>query len=112
MGKRFDLRAALLGSRRRTAGRLDASAGGHEHVRRDVDTALVIEAARLVVATRLATRAVLQRHLSVTSDVADQLLGRLEHCEVVGPALPGRGHRVIATTGELPGIISEFERRG
>jgi hypothetical protein len=81
-------------------------------VERGVDAALVIEAARLVVTTRLATSGVLQRQLGVTSDVADQLLVRLEHCEVVGPSDRCNRRRVLAAPGELPEIIAECQRRG
>jgi hypothetical protein len=106
MGKRFDLRGRILGKRR-------VAPADHavRHVD-SVDTALIIEAARLVVTTRLATRTVLERHLYVTGDVADQLLARLEHCEVVGPEQSERPRRVLTTSGELPGVIEEFQRRG
>lgn len=77
-----------------------------------VDTALVIEAARHVVTTRVATRTSLVRHLQVAPEVADQLLARLEHCEVIAPAEPEQAHRVLSTSGQLPGIIDEFRRRG
>ena len=77
-----------------------------------VDTALIIEAARHVVTTRVATRASLVRHLQVAPAVADQLLVRLEHCEVIAPAEPEQAHRVLSTSGQLPGIIDEFSRRG
>ncbi|PYY64414.1 hypothetical protein DEJ30_08085 [Curtobacterium sp. MCPF17_003] len=76
-----------------------------------VDTALIIEAARHVVTTRVATRASLVRHLQVAPTVADQLLARLEHCEVIASAAPGQAHRVLSTSGELPGIIDEFRHR-
>lgn len=79
---------------------------------REVDTALIIEAARLVVTTRVATPASLERHLYVTPPVADQLLSRLEHCEVVGSAQPGRRRPVLTTSAELPGVVEEFRRRG
>ncbi|RKR74738.1 hypothetical protein C8E83_1867 [Frondihabitans australicus] len=86
---------------------------GHSRTRpeHDVDTALIIEAARHVVTTRVATQASLARHLFVAPIMADELLARLEHCEVVGPATPGPSRRVLATSAELPGIIAEFERR-
>jgi hypothetical protein len=83
---------------------------GHEH--RRVDTALVIEAARHVVTTRIATRTSLARHLYIAPETAAQLLAKLEHCEVIAPARPGQAHRVLATSGELPGLIEEFRRRG
>jgi len=77
-----------------------------------VDTALIIEAARHVVTRRVATRMSLVRHLEVSPEVADHLLARLEHCEVIAPALPGHAHRVLSTPGQLSGIIDEFRRRG
>lgn len=79
---------------------------------RGVDTALIIEAARLVVTTRVATAVSLERHLFVAPPVADQLLARLEHCEVVGPAQPGGRRPVLTTSAELPGVVDEFRRRG
>lgn len=81
-----------------------------EPAARSVDTALVIEAARLVVTTRMATRTLLMRQLSVTGEVADRLLGRLEHCEVIS-AGNGERHRVLTTSGQLPGVVAEFRRR-
>lgn len=78
---------------------------------RSVDTALIIEAARLVVTTRLATKTLLMRQLYVTGEAAEQLLGRLEHCEVITAAGPGGSHRVLTTSGRLPDVIEEFKRR-
>ncbi|WIB67868.1 hypothetical protein DEI93_02160 [Curtobacterium sp. MCBD17_035] len=100
-------RAAALGRSARTNDEHSV------HVRDvSVDTALVIEAARQVVTTRIATRASLTRHLYVAPEIADDLLAKLEHCEVIGPNAPGRRRHVITTSGELPGIIEEFRRRG
>ena len=50
-----------------------------------VDTALVIEAARHVVTTRIATRTSLGRYLYIAPETAAQLLVKLEHCEVIAP---------------------------
>jgi hypothetical protein len=82
-----------------------------EHSYRNVDTALIIEAARLVVTTRLATKTLVMRHLSVSGATAERLLARLEHCEVIAPAAAGQSHRVLTTSGELPAVVEEFARR-
>lgn len=78
---------------------------------RALDVDLIIEAARLVVTTRLATRTLLIRKLDVTGHVADQLLLKLEHCEVIAPPEPGRAQRVLTTSAQLPGVVEEFRRR-
>ncbi|WP_147430135.1 hypothetical protein [Frondihabitans australicus] len=109
MGKRIRLRDFLPGGGRKSRGSREH--GTHESVQRSVDTALIIEAARHVVATRVATQASLGRHLYVAPAVADHLLTRLEHCKVIAPARNGQPHRVIATSAELPGLIEEFQRR-
>jgi hypothetical protein len=72
---------------------------------------LTIQAARLVVSTRVASPALFMRHLYVTRDVAEQLLGRLELCTVIAPTTPGKLTRVIVTTAQLPGLIAKFEQR-
>lgn len=77
-----------------------------------LDVEVIIKAARHVVTTRVATAASIARHLHVSPVLADQLLARLEHCEVVGPSLPGERWPVLATSGQLPGIVEEFRRRG
>lgn len=78
----------------------------------DLDVELIIRAARHVVTTRVATTASIARHLHVSPVLADRLLARLEHCEVVGSSHPGERRPVLATSGQLPGIIEEFRRRG
>lgn len=81
------------------------------HKSRSVDTALTIEAARLVVTTRAATKALLMRQLYVSETAAEQLLERLQHCKVIAPTSGNRPHRVITTSAELPRVVEEFTRR-
>lgn len=78
----------------------------------DLDVELIVRAARHVVTTRVATTASIARHLHVSPTVADRLLARLEHCEVVGASPAGERRPVLATSGQLPGIVEEFRRRG
>lgn len=75
------------------------------------EEALIIKAARLAVATRLASRTLFVRHLEVSDEEADQLLARLEHCGVIASEEPGRTRSVLTTPGELPDVIAEFTRR-
>jgi hypothetical protein len=103
MGKAMQRIATVLPGRRRRG--VPTRSNGR------VDTELVIEAARLVVTTRLATRAVLERQLDVSGETADLLLARLEHCEVIGPDEAGVSRRVLATSGQLPELVAEFQRR-
>ena len=77
----------------------------------DVDVELIIQAARLAVTTRTATKPAFVRHLEVSDDLADQLLRKLEHCEVIAGDEPGQPRRILTTSGELPGVIEEFRRR-
>jgi hypothetical protein len=114
MGKRIDLRGILrrFTGRESPASGEDADADHLPRKPRTVDVALIIEAARLAVTTRAATKTLFVKQLYVTGDVAEQLLARLEHCEVIAPAQQGKPRRVLATSGELPGVIAEFERRG
>ncbi|MBT1585608.1 hypothetical protein [Curtobacterium flaccumfaciens] len=76
------------------------------------EEALIIKAARLAVATRLASQALFVRHLEVSAEEADQLLARLEHCGVIASDEPGRTRTVLTTPGELPDVVAEFTRRG
>jgi ribosomal protein S25 len=76
-----------------------------------VDAALIIEAARHVVTTRIATRASITRHLYVSAQVADQLLAKLESWGVIAPDEPGKTRRVLTTSARLPAIVAEFQRR-
>jgi hypothetical protein len=84
---------------------------GQPKVRTSVDLDLMIEAARLVVTTRLASTLLLVRQLHVTAIVADALLGRLEHYEVIAPPEAGKPRRVITTPGQLSGVIATLERQ-
>ena len=76
-----------------------------------VDLELIIQAARLAVTTRTASKAMFIRRLYVTGDIADKLLARLEHCEVIAPDVPGTSRRVMLTSAQLPGVVTEFKRR-
>ncbi|UBQ02766.1 hypothetical protein [Curtobacterium sp. TXMA1] len=107
MGK-IDWRSLLrLRGRRGTEPRESIEPPDHH-----LGTELIIRAARHVVTTRVATTASVARHLHVSPVVADRLLARLEHCEVVGPSQAGERRPVLPTSGQLPGIIEEFRRRG
>ncbi|ARC56193.1 hypothetical protein AS850_03770 [Frondihabitans sp. 762G35] len=84
------------------------------HSERGLDLELIIRAARLAVTTRTASKTLFVRHLAVESDVAERLLRKLEHCEVIAPEAqdaPGRPRRVLTTSGQLPDVVAEFERR-
>ena len=76
-----------------------------------LDLGLIVLGAPPAGSTRAASRTLFARHLEVTPEVADLLLARLEHCEVLAPAAPGQMRRVIPTTAELPAVVAEFERR-
>jgi hypothetical protein len=112
MAQRFDLLTLLGRGRGRRGMPADDTAAQSVRTVENVDTALVIEAARHVVTTRIATQASLERHLFVGPEAAAALLARLEHCEVIGPEQDGRRRRVLATAGELPELVAEFQRRG
>lgn len=77
-----------------------------------VDTALIVEAARHVVTTRIATKASLTRHLYIAPEIADHLLAKLEHWEVIAPARPGQAHRVLLTSAELPELAAAMTAAG
>ncbi|GAA4264837.1 DNA translocase FtsK [Frondihabitans peucedani] len=106
MGIRDALRRIL-----RPSDPVGGPAAPDEPAARSVDTALIIEAARLVVTTRTATRALLMRQLYVTDEVAERLLARLEHCEIVSAGHGRERRRVLTTAGQLPAVVAEFRRR-
>lgn len=76
------------------------------------DLELVIQAARLVVSTRFATAALLVSRLHVNAPEANRILARLEHCEVIAPAVGNKPRTVLTTSAQLPGVIEEFVARG
>jgi hypothetical protein len=89
-----------------------AQADGGATTAPPIDVATIIEAARLVVSTRFATTALLERRLGISEDEASRILGRLEHCEVVAPGTGDDARRVLTTSRQLPEVIRQFAARG
>jgi len=75
----------------------------------DYDDELFPEAARLVVASNMASVSMLQRHFKIGYARAGRLIDMLEKAHIVGPHLGSKSRDVLATMEDLQawGLINE-----
>ena len=89
----------------------DLLAGAYEepeHQQDGGDTALLVQAAELIVGSQFGSTSMLQRRLRVGFAKAGQLMSALEDHGVVGPAHGSAAREVLVTADELPALLDKI----